>query len=77
VYVRCPDGADDWEFVADLTRYGLLVMPSTVFHEPGYFRIALNVGGEHLDDVAARLGAATHPVAAPTRRGPGPDGEQR
>jgi len=58
VYVRCPDGFDDWTFVERLARGGLLAMPSSLFHEPGYFRLALNVGPDRLDEVGHRLGAA-------------------
>lgn len=40
VYAKCPI-ADDFKFAASLASFGVLVMPSTVFHETGYFRISL------------------------------------
>jgi aspartate aminotransferase len=55
VYARCPAEIDDWEFVTRLARQGVLAMPSSVFHEIGYFRIALNVGAEQWNEVARRL----------------------
>ncbi|MBZ6093503.1 aminotransferase class I/II-fold pyridoxal phosphate-dependent enzyme [Streptomyces olivaceus] len=57
VYVRCPQG-DDWTFVEELAGRGLIVMPSSVFHEPGHFRLALNLGPERHAEVARRLGPA-------------------
>lgn len=57
VYVRAPI-ADDAEYVQRAARQGVLVMPSQLFHEPGYFRIALNTGGAALDhafDILADL----------------------
>ncbi|MCV2458423.1 aminotransferase class I/II-fold pyridoxal phosphate-dependent enzyme [Streptomyces sp. ICN988] len=57
VYARCPEGFDDWTFVSRLARNGLLAMPSSLFHEPGYFRLALNVGPDRLEDVGRSLGA--------------------
>jgi aspartate aminotransferase len=59
VYLRAP--ADDEAGFTSLTAdHGVLVMPSSIFHEPGYFRIALNVGHPQLDQAIARL-AAAHP----------------
>ncbi|MBI4271493.1 MAG: aminotransferase class I/II-fold pyridoxal phosphate-dependent enzyme [Candidatus Rokubacteria bacterium] len=40
VYVRCPI-PDDFRFAELLASRGVLVMPSTLFHEPGHFRISL------------------------------------
>jgi aspartate aminotransferase len=40
VYVRSPI-RDDFRFVECLARAGVLVLPSTLFHEVGYFRISL------------------------------------
>lgn len=39
VYAKAPI-ADDFRFVELLADEGVLVMPSTLFHEPGYFRIS-------------------------------------
>ena len=46
IYVCCPPGTDDWEFVDRLAGHGVLAMPSALFHEGGYFRLALNVTAE-------------------------------
>jgi aspartate aminotransferase len=56
VYVQCPDGADDEEFVTRLAAAGVLAMPSSVFHERGCFRLALNTGRAELTEAARRLG---------------------
>lgn len=40
VYAKAPI-ADDFKFAALLAAEGVLVMPSTLFHEPGYFRISV------------------------------------
>ncbi|WP_238412191.1 aminotransferase class I/II-fold pyridoxal phosphate-dependent enzyme [Saccharothrix deserti] len=55
VYVRCPHDADDWSYVETLRRRGVLAMPSTVFHEPNHFRLALNTGPETLPKIIERL----------------------
>jgi len=55
VYVRCPDGFDDWTFVETAGTRRTAAMPSSLFHEPGYFRLALNVGPDRLDEVGHRL----------------------
>jgi aspartate aminotransferase len=54
IYVRVPHG-DEAAFVARAADQGVLVMPSSIFHEPGYFRIALNVGPPELGEAVARL----------------------
>jgi aspartate aminotransferase len=54
VYVRVPHG-DEAEFISRTADHGVLVMPSSIFHEPGYFRIALNVGLPELEQAVARL----------------------
>jgi aspartate aminotransferase len=59
VYAQAPI-ADDTQFVRALARRGVLAMPSAVFHEPGHFRLALNVADAALDralDVLAGLRA--------------------
>ncbi|MFK0047850.1 aminotransferase class I/II-fold pyridoxal phosphate-dependent enzyme [Streptomyces sp. NPDC090741] len=48
LYARCP-APDDWAFVSHLAQRGVLVMPSSLFHETGWFRIALNFGTPELD----------------------------
>lgn len=57
VYVRAPT-TDDVGHVESAAQHGVLIMPSRLFHEPGYFRIALNTGGPALDhalDILADL----------------------
>lgn len=58
VYVRCPEGVDDSEFVRRLAGLGVLAMPSSLFHEPGYFRLALNTARPQLAVAAQRLDQA-------------------
>jgi aspartate aminotransferase len=70
VYVRCPPGSDDWGFVRRLARNGVLAMPSELFHEGGYFRLAINVPAGEFDEVARRLRAAL-PVTQDSRGRPG------
>ncbi|RKT08201.1 aspartate/methionine/tyrosine aminotransferase [Streptomyces sp. 3211.6] len=48
LYARCP-AQDDRAFISRLAERGVLVMPSSLFHESGWFRIALNFGRPHLD----------------------------
>lgn len=48
LYARCP-ATDDRAFVAQLAGRGVLVMPSSLFHETGWFRISLNFGAPELD----------------------------
>jgi aspartate aminotransferase len=57
VYVRAPDG-DEASFATRAARHGVLVMPSGIFHEHGYFRAALNVGHPEIGPAVARLAAA-------------------
>jgi aspartate aminotransferase len=54
VYVRVADG-DEVGFTSHAADLGVLVMPSSIFHEPGYFRMALNVGLPELEQAVARL----------------------
>lgn len=49
VYVRTPDGRDDFDFVAGLARDGLLALPAPVFHHEGWFRLALTGSDEMLE----------------------------
>lgn len=45
VYVRCPV-QDDFELAEAAAAHGLLVVPSTLYHEPGWFRLSLAGRGE-------------------------------
>lgn len=53
VYARAPSG-DDFELAESAARAGVLVLPSSVFHEPGAFRITVTAGEQAL---ARGLGA--------------------
>jgi len=41
LYLPCPAGEDEWAFTEALAATGVLVMPSGIFHEPGYLRVSL------------------------------------
>ncbi|HEY0532710.1 MAG TPA: pyridoxal phosphate-dependent aminotransferase [Actinoplanes sp.] len=58
VYARCPAGLDDWAMTERFAAHGVLVMPSSVFHEPGHIRFALNAGPDRFDEISRRLRAA-------------------
>lgn len=45
VYAACPT-RDDFELAEAAAAHGLLVAPSTLFHEPGYFRLSLAGRGD-------------------------------
>lgn len=63
VYARSPD-PDEVAFTTRLAReHGVLAMPSTIFHETGHFRLALNVGNDLLDQAADRLAALHHSMS--------------
>jgi aspartate aminotransferase len=47
-------------FVTRLADRGVLVMPSTLFHEPGWFRLALNVPTTDLRRAVTIIGEAAH-----------------
>ena len=47
VYVKSPI-PDDFAFAELLASYGVLVMPSTLFHETGYFRMSLTARADAL-----------------------------
>ena len=50
VYVRTPPGhEDDFAFVEELARRGVLALPAPVFHHSGHFRLSLTAGEEMLD----------------------------
>lgn len=68
VYARSPD-PDEVAFTTRLAGdHGLVAMPSRIFHEPGYFRLALNVGTERLDEAMNRLEAARDALSTTSRR---------
>jgi aspartate aminotransferase len=47
IYVRCPM-SDDFTFTECLADHGVAVLPSSLFHEPGYFRISVTARRETL-----------------------------
>jgi aspartate aminotransferase len=47
VYAQCPI-RDDFAFVSELAEHGVLVMPSSLFHESGCFRISVTARTESL-----------------------------
>lgn len=49
MYVRTPSGYADEAFAATLAARGVLVLPATVFHHNGYFRLALTGSEEMLE----------------------------
>jgi aspartate aminotransferase len=49
VYVRIPDGRDDFEFTAELAAKGVLVLPAPVFHHRGWFRVSLTASDAMLE----------------------------
>lgn len=63
VYVRCPHEMDDWSFVELLSRRGVLALPSSVFHESGYFRLSLNGERAELSEAVRRLRVAFNAAA--------------
>ncbi|QJY45732.1 aminotransferase class I/II-fold pyridoxal phosphate-dependent enzyme [Pseudonocardia broussonetiae] len=69
VYVRCPLGLTDSEFAEAAAAEGVLILPSELFHDSSHYRIALNVGGEQLDEGLRRLVRIHHVTESrgPTR----------
>ncbi|WP_029895144.1 LL-diaminopimelate aminotransferase [Desulfohalovibrio reitneri] len=58
VWAKVPGGAPSTEFCKEiLQRTGVVVTPGVGFGQPGegYFRIALTVGGQRLDEAVSRL----------------------
>jgi aspartate aminotransferase len=49
LYARTPGDTDDLQFVEELAREGVLVLPAPVFHHRGYFRISLTGSEEMLE----------------------------
>lgn len=60
VYVGAPTG-DSLADARRATDHGVLLMPSELFHEPGYLRLALNVDREPLDHALDILAELNHP----------------
>jgi aspartate aminotransferase len=47
LYVKTPERFDDFGFIAELARAGVLALPAPLFHHGGYFRLSLT-GTEHM-----------------------------
>jgi aspartate aminotransferase len=58
MYVRTPEGDDDFEFVERLARAGVLVLPAPVFHDDGHFRLSLTGSEDMLERALPILGEA-------------------
>jgi aspartate aminotransferase len=41
IYVKTPDGYEDFGFVEELAAAGMLALPAPIFHHRGYFRLSL------------------------------------
>lgn len=54
VYPRAP-GGDDFAFAERLAARGVLVLPSSVFHHPGHFRLSLTASDAMIDGALAVL----------------------
>jgi aspartate aminotransferase len=48
LYVRSPED-DDFAFVERLAEHSVLVLPSSVFHHKGYFRISLTASEDMIE----------------------------
>jgi aspartate aminotransferase len=55
VYVKAPID-DEWRFIEALAQRGAVTLPSALCHEPGHFRLALNVARSGLEPVASAFG---------------------
>jgi aspartate aminotransferase len=70
LYVRSPDD-DDFAFVERLADRSVLVLPSSVFHQAGYFRISLTARDDMIEralPVFAALGGAAPERSEPALR---------
>lgn len=56
VYVQNPPSYDDFEFVEELAAAGLLVLPASVFHHRGHFRLSLTGSEPMLEQALSILG---------------------
>ena len=58
MYVGTPSGADDFEFVEQLAKAGVLVLPGPVFHDEDWFRLSLTGSEDMLERALPILQAA-------------------
>ena len=61
VYVKSPI-ADDFAFAGLLASHGVLVVPSTLFHDPGYVRLSLTAGRHAIESALPVFAAALDEV---------------
>jgi aspartate aminotransferase len=61
VYVKSPI-ADDFAFAELLASHGVLVVPSTLFHEPGYVRLSLTARAQSIEAALPVFAAARDEV---------------
>lgn len=69
LYPRAPD-TDDFAFVEDLSRRGILVLPAEVFHDAGHFRISLTASDAMLEravDVLCSIAKEGHDARSRSR----------
>jgi aspartate aminotransferase len=62
LYVAVPD-ADDFEFAEMLARQGVLVMPSSLFHQRGYCRLSVTATDAMIDVALGKLAQLQRIVA--------------
>lgn len=63
IYPRSPD-PDDFAFASALAERGVLILPSSIFHHPGHFRISLTATDSMLERALNVLGDAMEKAAA-------------
>lgn len=64
VYASVPNGEDDFAFVERAAEHGVLVMPSSLFHDRGRFRVAVTAGDDALERGLSALARAAQREAA-------------
>ncbi|HYH01457.1 MAG TPA: aminotransferase class I/II-fold pyridoxal phosphate-dependent enzyme [Terriglobales bacterium] len=61
IYVACPE-PDDFSFAERLASRGVFVLPGSVFHDPGYFRISLTASDHMIDSALPVFESAMHEI---------------
>jgi aspartate aminotransferase len=59
LYVRSPD-PDDFAFTERLASKGVFVLPSSLFHDSGYFRVSLTASDEMVERARPVFESAVH-----------------
>jgi aspartate aminotransferase len=65
LYPQAP-GLDDFAFVEELSAQGVMVLPSSMFHHSGYFRMSLTATDEMFDRALPVLQASIEQCRQPT-----------